>query len=55
MRLFALEIAAGNFAPAAGHSLPTLRLVAVCRRTDGVAPFSGGRSERRIRHVPARV
>ena len=35
----ALQVAAGNFALAAGHDLPTLGFAVVRRRTDGAGGF----------------
>jgi len=61
MRPFAREITAGDFALAAGHDLPTLRLLAVRRRTDGAGRFflisircscRRSRSSRNLSYIP---
>jgi hypothetical protein len=53
MRPFALDITAVDFALAAGHRFPTLRSIAVPRRTDGAGGFLLIRIRCKFRRSPS--
>jgi hypothetical protein len=53
LRIFALEITAVDFALAAGHRFPTLRSIAVPRRTDGAGGFLLIRIRCKFRRSPS--